>query len=105
MQKMSVCEFKNQLSTTPPHRVIFDSINWDSDDTDETMRINLDFESIKIYLNPNTIFLKSPYSSVWLRKVKYIESEDDSMLGEAYNVVCGGSCPDAPVKSYRIVVA
>lgn len=105
MQKLSVCEFRNHLNATPHHRIIFDSVNQDADDTDETMRIKLDFDSIIINLNPNTISLKSKHSSVWFYKVKYVESEEQSLLGAVYNVVCGDSYPEAATKSYRIVVA
>lgn len=105
MQKISVCEFKKHLNTTPPHRVIFDSINQDFDETNETMRIKVEFDNIIINLNPNTIFLHSPLSALWFRKVQYIEIGEPSLLGAVYNVVCGDLSPDAGTKSYTIIVA
>ena len=104
MQKLSVCEFKNLVNETQCHRIIFDSSNQDSCYPDETLSIKLVFDNIKVFMNPNTICLSSPNSSMWMKGVKYITKGRYSLLGDIYHVVCESSNPELTTMSHTIVI-
>ena len=105
-KKLSVCEFRNHVYTASPSSFIFDTVNQDPPGgTNETIRMKLSFDNVIINLNPNTIFLKSPYASVWFQNVKYVERDEQSLLGAVYNIVCGDPCSDTCTRSYRIIMA
>lgn len=97
MQKISLSEFSRRCSAQSYTRFILSTDNqawWYK--IDNTMRMEFEFNSIRVSYNPNIIRLILGSNYMSLERVKYIRIEDSSILGVVYTIVCGN---DSSVKS------
>ena len=104
MRKISVREFKNYCDEASPRHFIFADDNQDWHSVNNTLRIKLEFDKLKISFNPNTICLSSSNGTVSFERVKHIKELEQSLLGRAFGVVCGNISNNNEDRTYVVVV-
>lgn len=100
MQNLSIKEFKNYCLDVSANKYIFLTDNQQLGMQDKTCDLELEFKQMKINFNPNSIYLKSDHSSMSIKRIKYIQVDEKSVLGDVFTIVCGDNSKD---KSYTII--
>lgn len=104
MKKFTIGEFKNYCETNSPNSFILDTENQEWYSIDDTMKMKLIFDNIKISFNPNIIMLTSNAGTISLKKVKAIFFQEKILIGDVFEIICGNLHNDDQNKSYKIVI-
>lgn len=91
MKKLSIEEFKLLCDKLSPKEFIINSENYLNLDIPENgLKYTLVFPRIVIS-NPNTIcFMDNDKYYIEFNRIKYIEQQEDSLLGKVFSIVCTG---------------
>lgn len=103
MNKLSVLDFKEYCDKMSFNKYVFSTDNQDWDSVEDTMRIEYEFNDIKINFNPNVIRLKSGNGYIKFERVKYIILNKKSLLGNVFTAVCGDLYNDDNNRMYKII--
>lgn len=104
MKFLSVGEFKSLCNKLSPNEIIITSDN-QTDVSESGMKCSIVFDSITIHLNPNSVFLKSKNNSyIKLDRVKHIKKRENSLLGNVFDIICGGFIDPDKEFLYTIIV-
>lgn len=104
MQKLSLSEFRDYCGTHQFDRIIYSSSNQTQRNIDDITSLNFVFNRMIMTFNPNIIYLKNGENSLRLNKVKAIRlSEEESLLGKVFTVICGDSFSENDDKEYTLI--
>lgn len=104
MKKLSMTEFKKTCELLSPDKFIFASENQKWNNAGTTIKANLFFNNMIMAYNPNSICFKGDGGSLQLDRVKSINmSEEDSLLGTVFTVICGDCFSDSHNTFYTII--
>lgn len=104
MQNLSVREFKNMCDTLSPKQFIFLSENQPWNKVEHTIKVKLTFKIMLIAFNPNAICFKNSDDFICLDRVKRIKMSDEkSMLGTIFTIICGDLNNNFNDVSYTII--
>ena len=104
MKKLSLPEFRDYCGAHPFDRIIYSSANQTQRSIDATTSANFVFNRMIMTFNPNIIHLKSGENSLRLNKVKAIRlSDEESLLGKVFTVICGDSISKNNDKEYTLI--
>lgn len=104
MRRISLPEFRDYFGEYPFERIIYSSDNQIQHSIDATISANFVFNSMIMTFNPNIIYLKSGENSLRLNKVKAVRlSDEESLLGKVFIVVCGDSFNKNNDKEYTLI--
>lgn len=88
MQILSLSEFKKYLSKAAIKSFIFSTENQSL--KDDIIDVRLTFKEVFIMFSPNIMFFKDGSNSLRVDRVKKIRlSEEPSVLGEVFTIICG----------------
>ena len=107
MKKISLSEFRDYCADRHFNNFIFSSENQARRSVESSISMSLKFNTIKFVFNPNIIYLKNIYNDDFLKlnRVKVIKiSEESSLLGEVFTVVCGDSSEESNDKEYTLIL-
>lgn len=105
MSNLSVREFKEVCDTLSAKQFIFSSENQPWNRVEHTIKAKLTFTIMLIALNPNSICFKNNDNTLYLERVKgVVMSDEKSVLGEVFTIICGDSVNDLNDVSYTIIV-
>lgn len=104
MEKISLIDFKNYCSKIQVHKYIFDTDNQLWDKFESTIRSKVEFSTMRITFNPNTVFLRSGTDFIKFERVKYIIFNEKSLLGTVFTFVCGNKSDTIKDVFYTIIV-
>jgi len=105
MKKISLLDFRELCESRSFDTFIFYTDNQPWGSVDDTICLEVIFESIIIGFNPNIIYLTGKGGSVKFNKVRTIRiHECGCLLGEVFTVVCDG-CKDNNniIKEYTLI--
>ena len=104
MKKLSLPEFRDYCGAQHFNRIIYSSVNQTQRSIDATTSANFVFNRMIMTFNPNIIHLKSGENSLSLNKVKAIRlSDEESLLGKVFTVICGDSISKNNDKEYTLI--
>lgn len=104
MKKLSLPEFRDYCGAHHFNRIIYSSANQTQRSVDATTSANFVFNRMIMTFNPNIIHLKSGENSLSLNKVKAIRlSDEESLLGKVFTVICGDSLNKNNDKEYTLI--
>lgn len=104
MKKLSLPEFRDYCGAHHFNRIIYSSVNQTQRSIDATTSANFVFNRMIMTFNPNIIHLKSGENSLSLNKVKSIRlSDEESLLGKVFTVICGDSISKNNDKEYTLI--
>ena len=104
MKKLSLPEFRDYCGAHHFNRIIYSSVNQTQHSIDATTSANFVFNRMIMTFNPNIIHLKSGENSLSLNKVKAIRlSDEESLLGKVFTVICGDSISKNNDKEYTLI--
>ena len=104
MSNLSVREFKEVCETLSPKHFIFSSENQPWSRVEHTIKANFTFPIMMIAFNPNAICFKNSDNTLCLDRVKsVVMSDEKSILGEIFTIICGDSGTDLNDVSYTII--
>ena len=104
MANMSVREFKKVCDTLSFKQFVFSSENQAWDKVEYTIKAKLTFTIMLIALNPNAICFKHGDDFLCLDRIKHITMSDEkSMLGVVFTVICGDSGNSENDIAYTII--
>lgn len=106
MENLSVREFMKVCDSLSPKQFIFSSENQAWNKVEHTIKMKLTFTMMLIALNPNVIFLKNDENNfLYLDRVKIVKtSDEDSVLGDVFTIICGDSANSLNDVEYTIIV-
>lgn len=97
MKNLSVREFKEYCDKHNPRCFIYDTDNQKWSKVEDTLRIKLVFDKIKINFNPNIIYLSSDSETISFDRIIVVIDCGTTVIGRIFDVVC-------PDKHYTIVM-
>lgn len=105
MKNLSVREFKEECDSLSPKQFIFSSENQVWERIEHTAKLKMVFSVMMIAFNPNVIWLEGSDCHLCLDGVKSIKkSEERSILGEVFTIVCGDLRTAINDVEYTIIV-
>lgn len=91
-KKLTPAGFRRTVEEKDFHTILFDTDNTPWEERDDTLYIRQTFSDVRVFLDPvlgSSVAMKGETGNVSLRKVRYVEQEEPSRLGEVFRVVCG----------------
>lgn len=105
MKNLSVREFKEECDSLSPKQFVFTSENQPWERIEHTAKLKMVFSIMMIAFNPNVIWFEGRDCHLCLDRVKSIKkSEEKSMLGEVFTIVCGDLRTKTNDVEYTIIV-
>lgn len=101
---LSVREFKEVCDALSLKQFIFSTENQAWNKVEHTIKAELTFTVMVIAFNPNAIFLKNSTNYLCFDRVKSIKMSDEkSLLGAVFTIICGDSGNNSNDVTYTII--
>lgn len=104
IKSLSMTEFKNVCEQLSFNDYVFVSENQEWSKISHSAKVKLCFTNMITMLNPNTIWFKDSDSFLQLGMVKKINmTEEDTILGTIFTIICGNPKDKLNDISYTII--
>ena len=102
-KKVSVYELKKYCELHKPQRISYNTENQSWYRVSDPCKIDLTFQNMMVFENPNLVCLKSGSNMLYFDRVHHAEIDTDVAIGTAFTIFCGERGNRAPEVAYRLL--
>lgn len=111
---ITVGELRRRCEKRKPGRIILNAEDQNQNSAGNSIRFNLEFNTMAVFLNPDTIYLKNGANCVYFQRIRRIIIDDDMKLhrivyadntlsGFMLHIICDSENSDGTEVRYTLI--
>lgn len=102
-KKVSVHELKKYCEAHRPRKISFNSENQSWFCASDPCKVDLTFQNMQVFDNPNMVCLKSGANTLYFDRVHHAEIETDGHFWTVFTIFCGERGKQTPEVTYKLL--
>ncbi len=100
---MSVYELKKYCAEHKPQKISYNTENQSWYRVSDPCKIDLTFQNMMVFENPNLVCLKSGSNMLYFDRVHHAEIDTDEHFWTVFTIFCGEFGKQAPEITYKLI--